>query len=216
MATNISTKIHPNLCYKPATLAEYLKRKNPWSGIDHEIAATLACLKTYKDDLEGDYFVAFPPKLQYGSKLSKTQKHSVDEFDQFLKKYVEKNSDIDVIIARENPGGKDEPPLLKLLQIKRFGLGNYEGANTNDFIEWLKKLSKKYAAAPVRLAITIEKIGKLHIQSAVEWLNSNAFPFQEVLLISTDKEKAAIYQLKPNRGTFVPKSFTREQIISFD
>lgn len=216
MTTNISTKIHPSLCYKPSILSEYLKRKNPWSRIDHEIAATLACLKAYKDDFEGNYFVTFPPKLQYGSELSRAKKHTVDEFEQFLKTFVEEDSDIDIIIARENPAGKNEPPLLKFIQMKRFGLGDYEGANTNEFIHWLKKLSEKYVAAPVRLAVTIEKIGKLHLQSVVEWINSNALPFIEMLVISTSREKMTIYQLKPNRGTFVPKSFTREQVISFN
>lgn len=203
MTVDITTKMHPHLFFKPEMLNRYLKKQTTWGKLEHEIAAAIVCLHAYKDDVDGDYFVAFPPKLNKGKELNKAAgEYSLKEFERFLKAHIEEKSDIDVIIAKKDPADKKRP-FMRPLQIKRFRTGG----STDDLLVWLEELAQKYPESKASLVIIAEKIGKIRLQRVVDWLNKENFPFGEVVVIGGGAlSKKTVYQLKPNRGTFIPKT----------
>lgn len=209
-------KLHKSLVFTPSQLSLYLRSMKEWGKKEHEIAVSLICLKVYRDIIPGKYFIALPPRGKYEKELNKSYGRSgltATQLRDFLNHYWEENTDTDVVVLRED-GEDPKKPYLIPLQIKRFGLGAESDGDTQDFIDFLKKL-KKFPRNENRLIIVREKVRKLKPQKIVEWLNNNEFSFPEVILLhqkpNMDME---LYQLKPNKGTFSVKLITKEQIIN--
>jgi len=204
---------HKGLTFAPGQLNLYLRRIKEWGKKEYEISIALICLKMYKDVTPGEYFIAFPPKMQYEKELGKTHILSTEQLREFLNKYWDENTITDVTIFRRNP----KEDLFKIpIQIKRFGLGKELGGNTKNFIMFLRNL-QKLPYNENRLVILRENVKRLKPQEIVDWLNRNKFPFPEVILLhqkpNMDME---LYQLKPNNGTFSTRVLTKNQIMDMD
>jgi len=211
----MSIRIHKSLTFNPPVLSAYLKSCKKWNTKEFEIAAGLICIKAYQQEVSGSYALAFPAKNKKLRELNKGYMLSSAEFGDFLTKYIEENSDIDLYILRENPKNTNKPYVIPI-QIKRVGLGKEEGIRSEGFIDYLNKLAKKYPQTSTRLIIIIEKIDTVKPQIVFEWINNNNFPFPEVILLHQRKDfDMEMFQLKPNNGiTFTTKLFRQKEILS--
>jgi hypothetical protein len=202
-------KIPINLCFDPNRLASYLKTIDKWSTLEYEIAAGIAYLKVYKKIVPGKYVIYFVPKNESFFNLS-VNTIDIKDIGNFIRKMTLRDTLTDVCLIRPQAGVQAG---VVPLQIKRFGLGSQQMGNTNEAISFLKKCSL-VSPSSNRLIIVLERFGKLKPQELVDWLNSNQFPFPEVILIYIHNDlKMEFFQLKPNNGTFSTETLSKEQVV---
>lgn len=202
-------KIPTNLCFDPNRLASYLKTVEKWSTLEYEIATGLAYLEVYKKIVPGKYTIYFVPRNESFFNLSV---HNIDikDIGKFIRKMITRDILTDVSLIR--PQERTQSGVVPL-QIKRFGLGSQRNGNIKEAISFLKKCLL-VSPSSNRLIIVLEKFGKLKPQELVDWLNSNQFPFPEVILIYIHNDlKMEFFQLKPNNGTFSTKILSKKQVM---
>ena len=207
-------KIHPAFCFTPKTLYRYLKSCSVFGKKEYEIFIALIYRKIMESEYGGNgYSIYFPPQTKYYQELfgliGKPMK--ISDIGGLLDKYVEESSLTDVAFVQPFIGNQ-----VKVLpcQIKRFGLGNETGGGTEILLSFLEK-QKKFTPNENRLIISFEQTSIINLPKVIEWVNTNVFPFKEIVLFVQQKDTSIKFcQLKPNNGLARFRVFKREEIVN--
>ena len=192
-------------------MTNYLKTVKKFSKIDEEILAAITYKKAYEKLYKISALVSFPYKQSKETELRNRPLFLAKDVGKFIKKHVEENSPIDSILV--NPRD-NKLAIIRPLQIKFLGKGDYHNVSNEKFITFLKKCVK-YKENNISLIIVLEGPIKIQLRSIVDWLKDNVFPFKEVILIHPNDKNGDMefYQLKPSKKLFSSLKISKEETL---
>lgn len=194
-------------------LINYLKTVKKFTKIDEEILATITYKKAYVKLYDEDVLISFPYKLSSEQELTKQPLLIAKDIGDFIKKHIDENSPIDSILV--NPQD-NKTAVLRPLQIKFLGKGEYQNVTNEKFVAFLEKYAKRYGKNNASLLIVLEGTIKIKLRSIVDWLKDNEFPFGEVILINSDNKTGIMefFQLKPSKKAFFSIRINKNEMLS--
>lgn len=186
-------------------LREYIGEFDPnLSSKGYEIGAGIIMKRFF--ELENKCECALGIKLQ--SKYSEFYKgrdpklFTVEEFQQFIKKYSDQDDPFDVVVS-PLPSFRGNLNSAWRLQFKRFGYFQKD-KTTEGLINLLAKIVTKYAKAKGFLVLLFDGHKGLKIKDVHMYLKSVDFPFSRVLFINPQKKEGdwiiSIGELWPGYG----------------
>lgn len=207
-------KINKKFLFTEDQLLNYLKTVKTFSKLEEEILATLTYKKAYFKIYMTDFLITFPYKLGHEQEILNRPLLLASEIGIFLKKHIEDNSYYDSILV--NPVNNKQA-IVKPLQIKYLGKGEYRNVTTDKFIKLLEKYINHESNEATLVIVLDGPIIKIQLQKVVKWLNKSNYPFPEVILIESNIKTGDMiyYQLKPNKnGVFNSLSLSRDGFFS--
>lgn len=181
----------PYLYFEVEMLKKYIKFLNKGLlGTDYELMTAIIMRSFFKTITKSEYKIGFRLKDSYVSFYQGNQEFvNFETFKRFYENHKEENIDSDFALL---PRNKSLSPII--LQAKRFGKFQKDN-KTEGFIDFLKKIEKKYSKTNTTLIIFFDGHKGLNIFDAHQYLKSIEFPFRNVMFINGDKNDNGDWKL---------------------
>lgn len=167
---------------------------------DYEFVAAVM-LKNFCEKQWGvECQIGFKCKPEHMNKLPKEGALALEAVADLFRNGIDEDSPIDCVIVKTDPnerGTRDG----SAFQMKRFGIGR-EQANTDELIQYINALKRKYAKSETSLVIILDgkKDGEIEFPRVRNEVDTTDFPFRRLMFTWMKDNKIYIGETYPEYG----------------
>jgi len=167
---------------------------------DYEFIASIILSKFCQEQWNEKCVIGFSIKNKYSRYIPSKGSASIDQIRDILRKQIEEDTPIDVIIA---PGPLASGRIKgESFQLKRLGknFGNAPKKDTQFLIDYLNEIPKKYARTNASLFLILEIGGEIDLMKINKSISVIDYPFKRIMFMLLSNGQLFIGEIWPNAG----------------
>lgn len=182
---------------KEETIRDFLRTQSKgMDSKDYEFLVAIVLKRFVEEQLKKDCLIGFKLKNKYAAEIPNSGSTNMQQISDILRKKIDEDTPIDVVIVLKPIARRVTGPAF---QLKRFGR-NPEQRGTNDLIEYLNRIPKKYTKVSASLFLILEGNREINFKKIQQSLVTKGFPFQRIMFMAVVSGKIRIGEIWPNKG----------------
>lgn len=190
--------------FREEIIRDYIRGANPNNTRIEEFLAAVTMANVFKKGSQCEFLIGFKIKAKYNLGPKKEIKNiKFSELDKILQFHIEEDTEVDFVISPMKENSLFPEEYVYAFQMKLFGQLKVGDRGTKELIEYINKVSLKYAPCVCVLLIVFQSHTGIDIHEMNKLIGSiKNLPFPKVMFMgnNTTKKYLQVGEFWPEMG----------------